>query len=375
MKYMSHFLFLFSLIVFPAQAFGSSDIIPGQFIVNLGPDQTPEIVARNYQLKPFYIYRKAINGFAASIPQNVLNLLLKDLRVIKIEEDKIVSTNDVEEFAVTWGIDRIDQQMLPLDGFYKFKQDGTGVTAYVIDSGIRYDHEEFGERASFGYDAFGGNGLDCSGHGTHVAGTIGGTNYGVAKKVKLKSVRVLNCRGSGATSGVIAGIDWVITNLELPAVANLSLGSKNTSNATDTAVQNLINAGISTTIAAGNNNKDACNQSPARVEAAMTIGATNAVDGRSSFSNYGSCIDWFAPGEAIESAWNSGISDIRALNGTSMAAPHAAGAAALYLQTHPTATPLEVRQALFELTTKNVVTESYSTNNHMLHTPYLWPKK
>jgi subtilisin family serine protease len=364
----SRLLFVFSFIHYSALAAYDPDVIPGRYIVNLGQNQVPEIVANSYRIKPKYIYRHAINGFSAALSQSVVDELLNDKRVTKIETDKVVRANETEEYAVTWGIDRVDQRSLPLDGLYKYDQDGADVTAYVIDSGIRYDHQEFGTRATFGYDAFGGTGADCNGHGTHVSGTIAGKNYGVAKNTKLKAVRVLDCNGSGSTSGVIAGIDWVIANRVFPAVANLSLGSSSISPALDTAVENLIKAGVATAVAAGNSNQDACSASPARVPTAMTIGATNRTDTRSSFSNYGSCVDWFAPGEVIESAWNTSATDVRALNGTSMASPHTAGAAALYLQHQPNATPLQVREALFTLATKGVVTGTNSINNHMLHT-------
>lgn len=368
MNNVSRLLLLFSSISFSTYAAYDPDVIPGQYIVNLGNNQVPEVVASSYHIKPRYIYRHAMNGFSASIPQNVLDQLAKDLRVAKVEPVKIVRSNEIKEFAVTWGLDRVDQRTLPMDGLYNYGQDGTGVTAYVIDTGIRYDHQEFGTRATFGYDAFGGTGSDCNGHGTHVSGTIGGTTYGVAKNVKLKAVRVLDCSGSGSTSGVIAGIDWVIANRALPATANLSLGTSSISVALDTAVQNLINAGVATVIAAGNSNQDACSASPARVPMAITIGSTDKTDTKSSFSNFGNCVDWFAPGEGIESAWISGAIDVRALSGTSMASPHTAGAAALYLQTRPASTPLEVREALFALTSKGIIAGTNSTNNHMLHT-------
>jgi subtilisin family serine protease len=266
----------------------------------------------------------------------------------------------------TWGLDRIDQRNLPLDASYSFSSIGNGVTAYIIDTGIRTAHTEFGGRAFVGFDAFGGNGQDCNGHGTHVAGTVGGTNYGVAKNTRLIAIRVLDCNGSGTTSGVIAGIDWVTKNRILPAVANLSLGG-GTSTALDTALQNMIFSGVATAVAAGNSGADACKYSPARVPAAMTIGASNSSDAKASWSNYGKCVDWFAPGVSITSAWYSSNSATNTISGTSMATPHVAGAAALYLETHPTDTPAQVRDALLSFTTKSKITSALSTNNHLLH--------
>jgi subtilisin family serine protease len=220
------------------------------------------------------------------------------------------------------------------------------VKAYVIDTGIRFSHTQFGGRAVTGYDAIdGGSADDCNGHGTHVAGTIGGSTYGVAKSVQLVGVRVLNCSGSGSTSGVIAGVDWVTGNHAAgqAAVANMSLGG-GASSALDSAVQRSINDGVSYAVAAGNGDflgrqQNACNYSPARVAAAMTISATDSSDRKASWANYGSCVDWFAPGVSITSAWHSSITATRTISGTSMATPHTAGVAALYLQSNPSASP------------------------------------
>jgi subtilisin family serine protease len=218
-----------------------------------------------------------------------------------IEEDGEVSI-DTTQTGATWGLDRIDQRNRPLNGTFVYTYAGSGVRAYVIDTGIRTTHSQFGTRAAVSYDALGGNGQDCNGHGTHVAGTIGGSTYGVAKSVQLRAVRVLNCSGSGTNSGVIAGVDWVRANHIKPAVANMSLGG-GASSALDTAVNNAINAGVTFVVAAGNSNANACNYSPARVGAAITVGSTTSGDVRSSFSNYGSCVDIFAPGSSITSAW------------------------------------------------------------------------
>jgi PKD repeat protein len=267
----------------------------------------------------------------------------------------------------TWGLDRIDQRNLPLDNSYTYTYLGSGVTAYIIDTGIRTSHGEFGGRASYGWDFVDDDGLadDCNGHGTHVAGTVGGNTYGVAKGVGLVAVRVLNCSGSGTTSGVIAGIDWVTSHHIGPSVANMSLGGS-VSASLDTAVKNSVAAGISYAVSAGNNGRNACSYSPARVPEAMTIGATDSTDTKASWSNYGDCVDWFAPGVSITSAWRTNDSATNTISGTSMASPHAAGVAALYLQAHPDASPAAVRDALYAATTKGIVASSSSANNHLL---------
>jgi subtilisin family serine protease len=261
-----------------------------------------------------------------------------------------------------WGIDRIDQRSLPLSASYTYTATGSGVKAYIIDSGIRFTHTQFGGRAISGYDAVdGGTADDCNGHGTHVAGTVGGSSIGVARGVTLVAVRVLGCSNSGATSGVIAGVDWVTGNHVAgeAAVANMSLGGGAYS-PLDTAVQNLINDGVTVAVAAGNGNtsgvrQNACNYSPARVTAAITVGATDQNDVAASFSNYGSCVDWLAPGVSILSSWYTSDTAGAYLDGTSQATPHVAGTAALYLQNNPSASPSAVRTALYNLTTKNVI--------------------
>jgi subtilisin family serine protease len=295
-----------------------------------------------------------------------------DSRVAYVERDGLVEASTTQSGA-TWGLDRIDQRNLPLSDTYTSTNDGAPVTAYIIDTGIRFSHAEFGGRAVSGYDAVdGGSADDCNGHGTHVAGTVGGTTYGVAKGVRLVAVRVLNCAGSGTTSGVIKGVDWVTANHVTSAVANMSLGG-GASTALDTAVKNSIAAGVSYAIAAGNGNKggvaqDACKYSPARVAEAMTIGATDKTDGKTSWSNYGNCVDWFAPGSGITSAWYTSNTATDTISGTSMATPHTAGAAALYLQSNPGASPQQVRDALFANATKGIVTSSKTATNHLLFT-------
>ncbi len=323
-----------------------------------------------------HVYEHALKGYAATVAEGDLGALLADSRVASVERDAEVTTFATQTNA-TWGLDRIDQETLPLSTTFTYSNTGAGVTAYIIDTGIRFDHSEFGGRAVSGFDAVdGGSADDCNGHGTHVAGTVGGSTYGVAKSVSLVAVRVLSCSGSGTTSGVIAGIDWVTENhgAGQPAVANMSLGG-GASSSLDLAVRNSIADGVSYAIAAGNGNivgrhEDACKKSPARVTEAMTISATDRTDRKASWANYGNCVDWFAPGVGITSAWYTSDAATNTISGTSMATPHTAGVAALYLQSNPGAAPASVRTALFNLTTKSTVTSSRTSNNHLLFTSY-----
>ena len=303
------------------------------------------------QLK--HVYQHAINGFAVEMTAEDAERLSQDFRVKYVEEDGVV-TLDATQSNPPWGLDRIDQRNRPLNQIYTFNWTGAGVRAYIIDTGIRTAHNQFGGRASNVFDAFGGNGQDCNGHGTHVAGTVGGSTFGVAKSVQLRGVRVLNCSGSGTNSGVIAGVDWVRVNHLAPAVANMSLGG-GASSALDTAVNNLHNAGVSIAVAAGNSNANACNSSPARAANAITVGSTTTTDARSSFSNFGTCLDLFAPGSGILSAWYTSNTATATLSGTSMASPHVAGVAALYKQANPSASSTTIRNAIVNNATTNVV--------------------
>jgi subtilisin family serine protease len=322
------------------------------------------------------VFEHALKGYVANLTPSQASALSSDPRVESIEADQEL-TASVTQTGATWGLDRIDQRNRPLSGTFTYNATGAGVTAYVIDTGIRFSHSQFGGRAVTGFDAVdGGSADDCNGHGTHVAGTIGGSTYGVAKGVRLVGVRVLDCGGSGSTSGVIAGINWVTGNHQpgQPAVANMSLGG-GASSALDTAVRNSIADGVSYAVAAGNGNifgmqANACNYSPARVAEAMTISATNSSDVKASWANYGNCVDWFAPGVSITSAWYTSNTATNTISGTSMATPHTAGVASLYLQGVPSASPASVRTALFNNTTKSIVTSSSTTNNHLLFTNY-----
>jgi len=321
-----------------------------------------------------FVYRAALKGFAvANLPDAAVEALARNPRVAAIERDGIVTIDGSgTQTSATWGIDRIDQRDLPLNQTYAYDADGTGVTAYIIDTGIRTSHNEFGGRASGGYTAItDGNGTnDCNGHGTHVAGTVGGSTYGVAQNVQLVAVRVLDCSGSGSTAGVIAGIDWVTANHAGAAVANMSLGG-GFSSSLNTAVENSVAAGVTYAIAAGNSNRNACNYSPASAPSAITVAATSSSDAKASYSNYGTCVDINAPGSAITSAWNTGDAATNTISGTSMASPHVAGAAAAYLSANPGSSPAAITTALKNSATTNHVTGLPSgTPNLLLHTHF-----
>ncbi|MBW1603040.1 S8 family peptidase [Streptomyces sp. JJ66] len=358
-----------------APLYRAADPIPGQYLITLDQGSQPAKLAKDLGIDPHYVYESAVLGFAATLTDRQLAIVRRVPGVAAVEQDAVAratrapsavpraaprtrgtaphDTQPVTSYSVppvtphpiitealapaaSWGLDRIDQRELPLDDEFTVEHTGAGVTAYVMDTGIDYQHTEFGGRAAPGFDSVrdGRGGADCHGHGTHVAGTIGGTTYGVAREVKLVSVRVLNCQGRGSTSGIIAGFDWVAkdaanaTNAARPAVLNASLGSSY-SYATNAAAASLANSGVLPVVAAGNENQNACNVSPASAPQALTVGATNRQDQEAPFSNHGPCLDLYAPGTDIVSARLNGGSV--ALSGTSMASPHAAGVAALYL--------------------------------------------
>ena len=339
---------------------GTATAIPDSYIVVMKPATATTRSIKTGLAKKFggtveQDFGAALNGFEATMSETEAKRLAADPKVAYVEQNQTVSLLATQTGA-TWGLDRIDQRARPLSTTYTYPRTASNVTAYIIDTGIRFAHGDFGGRATSGYDAVdGGTADDCNGHGTHVAGTVGGATWGVAKAVRLVGVRVLNCSGSGTNAGVIAGVNWVTQNARKPAVANMSLGG-GASTALDNAVANSIASGVSYALAAGNSSANACSSSPARVPSAITVGATTSTDARASYSNYGTCLDIFAPGSSIKSAWYTSNTATNTISGTSMASPHVAGVAALVLSANPSFTPQQVRDNLVNSATPNVVT-------------------
>ena len=371
-----------TLLASPAQAatgeIRSADAkekVPNSYVVKLKDtadavsktEATANTVAARFGGAVDRVYGSALRGFSVKLSEAQAKRLAADPAVEYVEQDQVFHVETTQSNPPSWGLDRIDQANLPLNSAYSYTSTGSGVTAYVIDTGVRISHQTFGGRAVNGRDFVDNDAVaqDGNGHGTHVAGTIAGSQYGVAKGAKIVGVRVLDNSGSGTTAGVVAGIDWVTANAVKPAVANMSLGG-GASTTIDAAVRRSISSGVTYAVAAGNSNANASTSSPARVTEAITVGATERTDARASYSNFGSVLDVFAPGSGITSSWGTSDTATNTISGTSMATPHVAGVAARYLQTHTTATPAQVSAALVAAATPNKVTNPGSGSPNRL---------
>jgi subtilisin family serine protease len=346
---------------------GTMTVVPGSFVVVLRPGgplvasgdsvgATASRLAARYSGQVGPVFRNALEGFGVRMAEADAKRLAADPAVQYVQRNGVHSVAETQHNPPSWGLDRIDQRRLPLNRQYSYPNVAPSVTAYIVDTGIRLSHQDFDGRARSGRDTVDNDNdaTDCHGHGTHMAGTVGGSRHGVAKRVKLVAVRVVDCTGEGTTEQVVAGVDWVTRNARRPAVANLSIGS-DPDDTIDRAVRNSIRSGITWVVAAGNENASACTISPARVTEAITVAATDIRDNRASFSNFGRCLDIFAPGVNITSDWYTGNTATMTMSGTSPATAHVSGAAALVIYAHPGFSPQQVRNSLVNDATSGVV--------------------
>ncbi|ONI89394.1 aqualysin [Saccharothrix sp. ALI-22-I] len=362
-----------ALVATPAQAAekeirgaGRPDAVAGSYLVVLNDGATTDAVAAKVDGRVDHRYSAALNGFAASMSEQAAKRLAADPAVAYVTQDHKFRASVDQVNPPSWGLDRVDQRDRPLNARYSYATTASTVHAYVIDTGIRITHTDFGSRASFDANTVDdGINTDCAGHGTHVAGSLGGTAHGVAKAVRLHAVKVLDCNGEGTLADVVAGIDWVTANAQKPAVVNMSLGG-NGDSTLDAAVRRSIASGLTYAVASGNSGQDACRYSPGRVSEAITVNASGASDTRAWFSNWGSCTDLYAPGVDITSTWSDSDTATEIISGTSMASPHVAGAAALYLAANPTASPQQVQDALKGTTSPNRVADAGSGSPNLL---------
>jgi subtilisin family serine protease len=353
----------------------SPDAIPGEYIVVLEDQPAGGLTGLADDLGVSLDVEDTLgllDGYVAEMSEAEAVELAADDAVAYVEQNQYAHASEIQADPPSWGLDRVDQDGLPLDQSYEYNQSGTGVDAFVLDTGVNLTHQEFEGRIGDGYDFIDNDADadDCHGHGTHVAGTIGGSTYGLAKDVTIRPVRVLDCEGSGSYAAIIGGIDWVAANADGPAVANMSLGGS-FSQALNDAIAAAVDAGITFAIAAGNEGQDACGVSPGSEASAITVGATNESDAQTSWSNYGECVDLLAPGNGITSAWIDGDDAENTISGTSMATPHVAGVVALFLESSPDATPDEVATALTEGAVADAVSGTKGSPNLLLNTAFL----
>lgn len=362
-------LIITAAVVLPSAAFAQAPPT-GSFIVTYRQGTDPRVEAAKLRDAGFgvrHVYTNVFPGVAVELSAAAADALSRNPNVARVEADGTVTTTDTQS-AAPWGLDRADQRDLPLSGTYSWDTTGAGVKAYVVDTGLLDAHVDFAGRVGAGYTSIsdGRGTTDCNGHGTHVAGTTAGTSYGIAKAATVVPVRVLDCSGSGTWSGVIAGLDWIVSHhTTAPAVANMSLGG-GASSSVDDAVRRVIADGVTVVVSAGNSTADACTQSPARVAAALTVGATTSTDARASYSNFGTCVDLFAPGSSVLSAWHTSTTATNTISGTSMASPHVAGAAARILSGATTLSPAEVAGRVTAAATTGKVTSAGTGSPNLL---------